>query len=97
MTEIELALRTTADPRLRVLGKCRRRGDCLVWAGTRQVNRHGQGYGMIRTGGRLEMVRRLAYKLWRGDPGDREVRCTCGDSLCCEPSHLVLAGERVTT
>tara|TARA_B100001057_G_scaffold57748_1_gene51182 strand:- start:7921 stop:8340 length:420 start_codon:yes stop_codon:yes gene_type:complete len=63
--------------------------DCFIWtAGT-----HAQGYPMMRDNGRMVLVSRyvmekkLGYKLQK----DQRVKNTCGNKLCVNPEHYILA------
>ncbi len=79
----------------RIRGRVEKRGTCLVWLGARAWGPKGQtSYGVMRVGGKLVLVRRLAYRLAKGEPGKNVVRATCGDSLCCNPRHLVLSSRK---
>jgi hypothetical protein len=63
---------------------------CWRWTASTQV--HGYGQFAIRLlDGRKTMARahRLAYKVFRGDPGEKELHHTCENRWCVNPGHLV--------
>jgi hypothetical protein len=67
---------------------------CVEWAGAR----HRQNYGMVgvldaETGLRkMTVAHRVAMriKLGRGLITGEDVRHSCGNNLCCNPSHLYI-------
>jgi len=67
-------------------------GGCgLVW--TRQVRKGGYGVFKVRVDGVQQHIvaHRLAYRLATGtDPGNGNVRQSCGIPACCTPGCLVL-------
>lgn len=79
-----------------ILARTKRKGDCLVWTGAvaytpGKAGQPGKRYGYMQINGRRVTVRRIAYQVLGGkaDPGVRVVECTCGNSLCIKPDHLV--------
>lgn len=59
---------------------------CNLWTGATNAD----GYGVVRVGGRVEYVHRLAYRLHVGPiPRGHEIAHTCDTPACREPSHLV--------
>lgn len=68
-----------------------KRGDCLIWKGSRSR----EGYGFITVDGRLEMSHRYAWAAAHGPiPNGAEVDHTCGERACCNADHLRLATRR---
>lgn len=60
--------------------------DCWEWVG----HKNKKGYGVIRLGGFLESVHRVAYRFYCGDLIERlQVMHTCDCPPCVNPSHLV--------
>lgn len=60
---------------------------CWPWLG---ANSGTQGYGHIRKDGRDIKAHRLAFELFNGElTPDQDVRHTCDNPPCCNPSHLV--------
>jgi len=70
------------NPIIRLLKRCRREDNCLVWLGN-SIN----GYGRIRIDGSLEYVHRVMYARFCG-PLEGNITHTCGNRLCCNPDHL---------
>lgn len=65
-----------------------RRGDCLVWTGSKD----GHGYGNISVKGRMIHIHRYAWMRVHGPiPDGMVVDHTCFNSLCAEVRHLRLA------
>ncbi|MWL91235.1 HNH endonuclease [Cupriavidus sp. SW-Y-13] len=60
---------------------------CWEWQGAR----FGPGYGQIMIGRPL-LAHRVAYLDIVGPiPGRRTIRLECGNRLCCNPAHMVVA------
>lgn len=69
-------------------GRTERRGDCLIWTGTKNQ----KGYGRLRVGWNLESAHRVAFELAHGPiPDGAEVDHVCFNRACVEPAHLRLA------
>ncbi len=69
----------------RLLSRCSRHGDCLLWTGPVSV----RGHGKLEILGAAWMVHRMAYALEVGSiPPRMIVYQVCGNKLCVEPSHL---------
>lgn len=80
----------------RVLARCQRVGDCLVWKGVTTRN----GYGQIRVNGRKEMIHRVAYEHFNGPIPvglviDHVKSKGCRFLTCCEPTHLEATTQAV--
>jgi hypothetical protein len=60
---------------------------CWVWQG--YINR--KGYGRINLSGRKYTAHRIAHELWGEGPIPKglQVQHLCGNSLCCNPAHLI--------
>jgi hypothetical protein len=78
--------------RERVLQHCKRVGSCWVWTGCLM----GRYPVLKMRTGRMVTVRRLAWQLWRGELGGRQVVCTCDEPRCVNPAHLELS-ERLAS
>ena len=67
-----------------LLSRCRIEGTCWVWRGSIRGE-----YGTIRIGRVVRNVHRVAYAAMVDDiPEGVSVTHTCGNKLCCNPSHL---------
>ena len=87
---------TLGDAVARILARCERQGDCMVWPGaTTQQGR----YPVAALRGKSALAHRLVLMHTQGLPPapDMEARhiprvCTradiAGDGLCCNPQHL---------
>jgi hypothetical protein len=77
---------STKTPEQRFASKLLRRGSCLVFTGS---SRSPDGYGVYSLSGHMFVAHRLAYVLNFGDLDNGTlIKQTCGEHLCCEPSHL---------
>ncbi len=59
---------------------------CWLWAGIV----YPKGYGRLSAEGRRHRAHRVAYSLFRGDPGPMHVLHRCDTPSCVNPSHLFL-------
>lgn len=80
--------RPNAPAWARVLERCKRVGDCLVWQGVAS-----NGYGLICVDGRQHNIHRVVYEHFHGPipegfQVDHVKARGCRFTLCCEPSHL---------
>ena len=71
-----------------LLLKTERRGDCMIWTGSK----FSDGYGRIHVDKKTWRVHRLAITLANRDeiPEGMVVCHTCDTPLCCNPDHLFL-------
>lgn len=70
-----------------IFNRCVLEGACLIWRGAK----HNDGSGIIRLDGRQQRCHRLIAELDQGPITRRDaVIQSCGNSLCCEPTHLVV-------
>lgn len=61
------------------------RSPCTRWQGAK----NGDGYAVVKVGGRLHLAHRLAYVGAHGPvPKGLEVHHECGRRDCVNPSHL---------
>lgn len=72
--------------RLRFSEKVDRRGDHQCWPWTEAVNQYG--HGTFHIGKAKFKAHRIAYALSYEDPGPALVIHRCGNTRCCNPSHL---------
>lgn len=72
----------------RFMDKVEKTDGCWLWT----AYRNNKGYGVIRVDGRSEIASRIAYLIFKGDPGDMHVLHTCdgGPDGCVRPEHLWL-------
>lgn len=84
----------------RVMSKCVRVGDCLVWSGA-NTHKDKKGYGQVTLpgGGRHAMTHRIVYEHFFGPiPAglciDHVRSRGCRFRTCCEPSHLEVVTQR---
>jgi hypothetical protein len=69
----------------RLLSRCKKDGDCLIWMGTTR----GRRYGAVKHNGKMVGVHRTMYELRKGSiPSGNVVMHTCDKSLCINPDHL---------
>lgn len=82
---------TDADYMVRLLGRCKREGDCLRWQGTKNP----KGYGQMSYRNHIQMAHRLVYMLKIGPiPPGMLVCHTCDVRDCCTADHLFLGTEK---
>ena len=76
------------DPAKAIAARTERRGDCLIWTGRIGVD----GYGYMKTGGKVRHAHRIAWELERGPiPEGMQVDHTCWNPACVAVEHLRLA------
>lgn len=69
--------------KVRVLGL----DECWEWTGSKSLS----GYGRHSFRGKVWYAHRLAYWFTRGViPGELDVRHSCDNPACCNPTHLIL-------
>lgn len=74
-----------------------RESGCMEWIGgtSRSNGRDSYRYGRYRVGGNKELAHRVAFERAKGPiPAGLVVRHTCGNTLCCNPEHLVLGTQQ---
>lgn len=82
----------TAEESLRE--RSARRGECLIWTGTKNQ----KGYGRLANRGRVESAHRVAYELSIGPiPAGMEIDHICFIRACIEPEHLRLSDRAANT
>lgn len=59
---------------------------CMLWTGSIR----GKGYGGIKVDGKMQIASRVAYLLYKGDPGTGIVCHKCNTPACVNPEHLYL-------
>lgn len=65
-------------------------GGCWLWTGAADT----RGHGRIWVNGRMRPAHRVSWRLRRGElPEGWMLRRTCGNGLCVNPDHLVLAHQ----
>ena len=74
----------------RIFDNCKIVDDCLIWqGGTSGKTGRGCGYGRISIDGYSSAVHRVAWVCINGYlPVKKQLDHTCGNRLCCNPSHL---------
>lgn len=74
--------------------KSRQEGDCRIWFG----GVHKQGYPLVRYNKQMKLVSRIVLedKLNRTLTRSERVKNTCGNILCINPNHYIVAkpGEK---
>lgn len=73
---------------IRVFGRCEVRGECWEFTGSP----NDDGYGKVRSGGRMVGAHRIAWETATGQtaPPELDVCHTCDNPPCCNPTHLFL-------
>lgn len=72
----------------KVLERCEKQGDCQIWQGAK----HRQNYGMMRYWGTMKTTHQIIGIEKYGHPdntGVHKFTQTCGNTLCCNPDHIV--------
>lgn len=72
----------------KVLERCVKQGDCQIWQGAK----HRQNYGMMRYWGTMKTTHQIIGIEKYGEPqdtGQQKFTQTCGNTLCCNPDHIV--------
>lgn len=64
-------------------------GGCWIFLGALDK----WGYGDVGYRGKHVQAHRLAWRLLRGEPGDKDVLHTCNNPPCCNPEHLYLGDD----
>jgi len=79
-------LYTNENLEARLLRRIEKQEDgCWLWQGTTK-----KGYGRLEISGHLHGAHRVAYELWiEPIPKGLQILHLCGNSLCCNPAHLV--------
>ena len=69
---------------------------CQIWTANNKMTRHGKRRGrvMLHNGNHLS-AHKLAYELTVGQvPNGQYLEHTCGNTLCIDPTHMVLRKQR---
>lgn len=76
----------------RILNKCTKVGDCLIWKGA--VTRGRNGYGRIRIKRKGWCVHRVVWTITKGlIPDNRVILHSCDTPLCCNVEHMVIGTQ----
>lgn len=81
------------DLQTRIMKKVEKKGDCLLWVGTKNK----AGYGRIRFEGRLQSVHKLVYRLQRLSKAEimgQFIHHSCGNRACLNETHMFLTRSR---
>jgi hypothetical protein len=73
-------------PQERFLAKVNKEGSCWIWMGYR----HPKWYGIMHHNKKYRMAHRIAYDLFVGDVGEKNVLHKCDTPCCVNPDHLFL-------
>lgn len=64
---------------------------CLEFNGSKDKD----GYGVVKTGGRVRKLHRLSYERFKGEiPEDLVIRHTCDNPSCWNPEHLIVGTHK---
>lgn len=80
---------STIDYTEKVLKRCEKQGDCMIWQGAL----HRQNYGMMRYWGTMKTTHQIIGIEKYGNPqdtGQEKFTHTCGNTLCCNPDHIIV-------
>ncbi len=67
-------------------------GPCRCWNWIGEIDR--AGYGKLWFNGKLENVHRIAFYIESGSiPQNKHVKRTCGNMVCCNPSHMTVTNR----
>jgi HNH endonuclease len=81
----------------RLLGRIRKvpgRNGCWLWLGTKDTS----GYGQLSVVGRMTLVHRISFELFRGKiPPNKQVLHKCDTPACIRPKHLFLGNDVINS
>lgn len=77
----------TEKQKKRFISKVLLVNDCLIWQGFANKT----GYGIVTIDKYPYLVHRIAWVIAHGEKPVSRIYRTCGNKLCCRPSHLTLA------
>lgn len=75
----------------RIMARCVRVGDCLIWQGPHSGSGRGGGYPRMSLDGQTVAVHRVVYTHHNGYiPSRKQIDHVCMNRLCLERDHLEL-------